>query len=141
MSIINQLNAMYGSFLSRKCIPVEYSGGHVQEFNPTELAVTLDEPTIIVTEIKRDDPAKYDNAITRVIVGYRAASEMSNDYLYGIETLSHLKNYLYTLVAKKYDLNECTATLLRPNGKYFDELDNYAGYELRLFIKRKTQGE
>lgn len=139
----HQLDLMYGSFLEQKHTPIKINlEDNVTVENYSTDTFVLKDSIGSIRRVKNEILADNDFLIVRVNVSYTKALEITKDYSSGIFFMSLLKNEMLTVASTYFDLDSCEKiTFKKPGteGSFFRELDNFAAYELRLYVEKTTK--
>lgn len=133
-----QLDAMYGSFLSKnhECLLIEL-GDCLTLASNNEDAFALKSPDGKITRPVVENISTGDQAIVRAIVPYSICSQIAQDYLTGVFVLSLYKNAMMKKIAENFNVDTAkvkpTFALPGRNSAYFREVDGMAGLELRIY--------
>ena len=141
-----QLDCMYSTFMEKVNLDpliVTPNDEGLTFFNKDDGAFTLSPPSqgeckLVLQSVHWDD--KYDGLVVRTSISYSVALKMKEDYLFGIEKLSLIKNLLLGKAAKHVNLEKCErVSFMRPgkDASFLRELENSAGYEVRLYIQKE----
>lgn len=144
---IQQLDAMYGNLFEKINEPVIIKDDDMLSgitfFQDTDEAFMLNSPSLFIKypQNKLEISTKHDGFIIRTCISYNNALLFCNDYIEGIQKLSIIKNHMLVKAANLVDLKECSlVTFKRPKVfGVFRELDNTAGFEIRLYVKKQER--
>lgn len=144
MANVHQLNLLADGFLSgnimHKFAPMKTNSNCSVTLCPKEAAAFMLND-IISSSVKayERDLKTEDQAVARIIVPYSSACRwLENPSMFYYEVSLYVNNMLCSLVDTVGDLKGREVICARPgaSGKdYFREMENVAGYELRLFVK------
>lgn len=146
MQVLNKnlilLNGMYGEFLTTsQAINVWFDPTYIKNVKSTEDAFTLNSPVSpeIQVNLNNLDANEYDVGVLRVVIPYKLAHDLVNNYNKGVEIVLAYKNAMLLCMQQNFNPNHFDFYFERPGQRniYFVELENTAGYELRVFCKRK----
>lgn len=143
-----QLNTIYADLLKSKPLIVEYKlNNSIITFGPKNVEAIALKPASALTALKVIPVVKVDSdfGLIRVNFGYSSAAMMVDNFTLGVQHLSIIKNLMEVELAKYFNPEEYEFSFERPGrqNEFFIEMDDYAGFELRLFCKLKqtVQGE
>lgn len=142
MITIKLLNEMFGHFMDMKFEPLNVKLGDnpVTPYRNSQDAFILNSPISGSTRsVKTDFELDADGGIIRAVFGFELATKMVENFLFGIFILSIFKNEMLIKMSEKFDVSKNEWTFKFANNTYFRELENSAGFEIRLHLTKRKE--
>lgn len=144
-TVTEQFTELYGDFLELKVDPTllqDVGMGGMTIVSANSDAFRL-EPSVAgrsVSIIPPKDNGIDEIGVVRQFIGLAFMSRILDNPLLGYHELALLKNSMLAQAAKHFNFHSITGqyqwTFKLPNGKFCKDLEELAGYELRLYICR-----